>query len=231
MAFSPVRNLVATVAEASPAQFDDWRKSWRTAVDAGSTEPLLTFVARERGVAEDVFTQRLAAALGWPYLELAKLTVENEVRNKISTKIAFQFSIMPVALNNGVLQIAVSDPFDAAMMTAVRFDAKMPVSFALSPRGEIEKALKKYYGVGAETLDEMGEGEPMELEIANDKEITEGDQEASVIKFVNQIIWEAFKDRATDIHFEPQEDELRIRNRIDGILHLIPLPPQLKRFQ
>jgi len=231
MAFSPVRNLVATVADASPAQFDDWRKSWRAAVDAGSTEPLLTFVARERGVAEDVFTQRLATALGWPYLEFAKLTVDTEARNKISTKIAFQYFAIPIAVNNGVLQLAVSDPFDAAMMNAVRFDAKMPVSFALAPRGEIEKALKKYYGVGAETLDEMGEGEPMELELAYDKEITEGDQEASVIKFVNQIIWEAFKDRATDIHFEPQEDELRIRNRIDGILHQIPLPPTLKRFQ
>ena len=231
MAFSPVRNLVATVADASPAQFDDWRKSWRAAVDAGSAEPLLTFVARERGVAEDVFIQKLATALGWPYLELPKLTIENEVRGKISTKIAFQYFVMPVAINNGVLQIAVSDPFDAAMMNAVRFDAKMPVSFALATRNEIEKALKKYYGVGAETLDEMGEGEPMELELAYDKEITEGDQEASVIKFVNQIIWEAFKDRATDIHFEPQEDELRIRNRVDGILHQIPLPPTLKRFQ
>ena len=231
MAFSPVRNLVATVAEASPAQFDDWRKSWRAAVDAGSAEPLLTFVARERGVAEDVFIQKLATALGWPYLDLPKLTIENEVRGKISTKIAFQYFVLPVAINNGVLQIAVSDPFDAAMMNAVRFDAKMPVSFALATRSEVEKALKKYYGVGAETLDEMGEGEPMELELAYDKEITEGDQEASVIKFVNQIIWEAFKDRATDIHFEPQEDELRIRNRIDGILHQIPLPPTLKRFQ
>ena len=231
MAFSPVRNLVATVAEASPAQFDDWRKSWRAAVDGGSTEPLLTFVARERGVAEDVFVQKLAAALGWPYLDLPKLTIENDTRNKISTKIAFQYLVLPIELKNGVLQIAISDPFDAAMMNAIRFDAKMPVSFALATRSEIEKALKKYYGVGAETLDEMGEGEPMELELAYDKEITEGDQEASVIKFVNQIIWEAFKDRATDIHFEPQEDELRIRNRIDGILHQIPLPPTLKRFQ
>jgi type II secretion system protein E len=231
MSFNSVKNLVATVAEASPAQFDDWRKSWRAAVEGGSAEPLLTFVARERGVAEDVFMQRLAATLGWPYLDLPKLTIENEVRAKITTKIAFQYFVLPVAINNGVLQVVVSDPFDAAMMSAVRFDAKMPVSFALATRSEIEKALKKYYGVGAETLDEMGEGEPMELEIANDKEITEGDQEASVIKFVNQIIWEAFKDRATDIHFEPQEDELRIRNRIDGILHQIPLPPTLKRYQ
>src|SRR6202012_75346 len=204
MGFSSVSNLVATVAEASPAQVDDWRKAWRAAADSGSTEPLLTFVARERGLAEDVFLQKLAAALGWPYLDLPKLTIENEVRNKVSTKIAFQYSVLPVALNNGVLQIVASDPFDAAMMSAVRFDAKTPVSFALASKTEIEKALKKYYGVGAETLNEMAEGDTMELEIASDKEITEGDQEASVIKFVNQIIWEAFKDRATDIHFEPQ---------------------------
>ena len=231
MSFGSVKNLVATVAEASSAQFDDWRKSWRAAADSGSTEPLLSFVARERGVAEDIFIQRLAAALDWPFLDLPKLTVPTEARNKISTKIAFQYSVLPTAVENGALQVVVSDPFDAAMMNAVRFEAHMPVTFALAPKAEIEKALKKYYGVGAETMDEMAEGDTMELEIANDKEITEDDQEASVIKFVNQIIWEAYKDRSTDIHFEPQEDELRIRYRIDGILHQTPMPPQLKRFQ
>jgi type II secretion system protein E len=231
MAFNSVKNLVASVAEASPSQFDGWQKTWRTATDGGSTEPLLTFVARERGVTEDVFMQRLAASLGWPYLDLPKLTIPPEARNKISTKVAFQYSVLPTALNDGALQVVVSDPFDAAMMNAVRFDAHVPVQFALATKAEIEKALKKYYGVGAETLDEMGENDTMELEITTDKEITEDDQEASVIKFVNQIIWEAFKDRATDIHFEPAEDELRIRYRIDGILHQTPMPPQLKRYQ
>jgi type II secretion system protein E len=231
MAFSSVKNLVASVAEASPTQFDDWRKTWRTAADGGSSEPLLSFIARERGVAEDVFVQKLATTLGWPYVDLPKLTIPPEARNKISTKIAFQYSILPTAVNDGTLQVVVSDPFDAAMMNAVRFDAHMPVQFALATKTEIEKALKKYYGVGAETMDEMGEGEALDLDIASDKEITEDDQEASVIKFVNQVVWEAHKDRATDIHFEPQEDELRIRYRIDGILHQTPMPPQLKRYQ
>ena len=58
---------------------------------------------------------------------------------------------------DGTVQVAVSNPFDTAMLNAVRFDARGPVQFALAPRAEIEKALKKYYGVGAETLDEMGE--------------------------------------------------------------------------
>ena len=231
MAFSSIKDVVASAAQASPSQFDDWRKSWRAATAAGSTEPLLTFIARECGLAEDVFMQKLAGSLGWPYLDLTKLGVPTEARNKISTKIAFQYSVLPSALNEGELQIVTSDPFDAAMASAVRFDARMPVQFALAPKTEIEKALKKYYGVGAETLDEMGQGESMELDIASNKEITEDDQEASVIKFVNQIIWEAHKDRSTDIHFEPAEDELRIRYRIDGILHQTPMPPQLKRFQ
>ena len=231
MGFSPVKNLIASVADATPVQFDDWRKAWRAAANNGSAEPLLGFVARERGVAEDAFLQKLAQTLGWPFLDLPKHTTPPEARNKISTKIAFQYSVLPTDVNDGMLQVVVSDPFDAAMMNAVRFDARMPVQFALATKAEIEKALKKYYGVGAETLDEMGVDEPMELEIANDKEITEDDQEASVIKFVNQVIWEAFKDRATDIHFEPAEDELRIRYRIDGILHQTPMPPQLKRYQ
>jgi type II secretion system protein E len=231
MGFGPVKNLIASVADATPVQFDNWRKSWRAGVASGSAEPLLGFIARERGVTEDAFLQKLAQTLGWPYLDLPKHTTPPEARNKISTKIAFQYSVLPTDVIDGTLQIVASDPFDAAMMSAVRFDARMPVQFALAPKAEIEKALKKYYGVGAETLDEMGDDEPMELEIANDKEITEDDQEASVIKFVNQVIWEAFKDRATDIHFEPAEDELRIRYRIDGILHQTPMPPQLKRYQ
>ena len=231
MGFSPVKNLIASVADATPVQFDDWRKAWSAAVNSGSADSLLGFVARERGLAEDAFLQKMAQTLGWPYLDLPKHITPPEARNKISTKIAFQYFVLPTAVTDGTLQIVVSDPFDAAMMNAVRFDARMPVQFALAPKAEIEKALKKYYGVGAETLDELGEGEAMDLELPADKEITEDDQEASVIKFVNQVIWEAFKDRATDIHFEPAEDELRIRYRIDGILHQTPMPPQLKRFQ
>ncbi len=231
MGFGPVKNLIASVADATPVQFDNWRKSWRATVVSGSAEPLLGFIARERGVTEDAFLQKLAQTLGWPYLDLPKHVTPPEARNKISTKIAFQYSVLPTNVTDGTLQVVASDPFDAAMMNAVRFDARMPVQFALAPKAEIEKALKKYYGVGAETLDEMGDDGAMELEIANDKEITEDDQEASVIKFVNQVIWEAFKDRATDIHFEPEEDELRIRYRIDGILHQTPMPPQLKRYQ
>src|SRR6058998_472696 len=231
MAFVSLKDFVARMGLATPEQFEEWSKAWRVAVESGSQESLLAFISRERGLAEETFLQQLAKALNWPYLELPKISIPPEVRQKVSTKVAFQYSILPVAVENGSVQVAVSNPFDAAMLSAVRFDAQGQVQFALAPKAEIEKALKKYYGVGAETLDELAKDEPLELIVGEDKEITEGDQEASVIKFVNQIVWEAFKDRATDIHFEPAEDELRIRYRIDGILHQTPMPPQLKRYQ
>ena len=231
MAYISVKNLLTQATLASPERFDEWQKAWRVAVASGSQESLLEFLCRESGVSEEAFLQGLGKLLNWPFVDLRKVTIPTEARNKISTKVAFQYNVLPTDFQNGSLQVAVSNPFDPAMLNAVQFDARIPVQFALAPKGEIDKALKKYYGVGAETLDELAEDEPIELMVGEDKEITEGDQEASVIKFVNQIVWEAYKDRSTDIHFEPAEDELRIRYRIDGILHQTPMPPQLKRFQ
>jgi type II secretion system protein E len=230
MKFGSLKNLFAEVALVTADRFDELNKAWRIASESGSPESLLEFICRESGIGEEAFLQQLARVLGWPFLQLKSHTIPTEARNKISTKVAFQYSVLPTNFENHTLQVAISNPFDMSMLSAVQFDAKTSVQFALAPKVEIEKALKKYYGVGAETLDELSKDEPLEL-LVDDKEITEGDQEASVIKFVNQIVWEAFKDRATDIHFEPAEDELRIRYRIDGILHQTPMPPQLKRYQ
>ncbi len=231
MAYTSLQSVLDRAGLASATQLRDWGQAWRNAAENGSAETQLGFFARESGLGDEVFLQKLAGTLNWPFLHLGQVTIDSEVRKKVSTKVAFQFTVIPIRLENGLLQVATHNPFDAAMQAAVQFDARGPVEFALATRAEIEKALKKYYGVGAETLDEMGEDEPMELVLGNDREITDDDQDASVIKFVNQVIWEAFKERATDIHFEPSEDELRIRYRIDGILHQTPLPPQIKRYQ
>jgi|YelNatPaOPRAMG01_1025707.scaffolds.fasta_scaffold05164_3 type II secretion system protein E len=229
---SSLKKVLAEAAQVPPPKVEEWLKAWRVATQNGSQETVIEFVCRETGTTEENFLQALARVLNWPYIDLRRTQVPTEARNKISTKVAFQYLALPVDFQNGTLQVAVSNPFDNAMLSAVQFDARCPVQFVLAPKAEIDKALKKYYGVGAETLDELQkeEEEPIEL-LVEDREITDTDQEASVIKFVNQIIWEAYKDRATDIHFEPMEDELRIRYRIDGILHQTPMPPQLKRYQ
>jgi len=232
MSVLSLSNVVAQALLAAPEQVAGWTKAWRIATESGSPESLLEFVCREKGTSEEVFLEQLAKVLGWPFLDLRKDQVPTEAQNKISTKVAFQYFALPTDYKDGTLQIAVCNPFDSDMINAVQYDANMPVNFALATKLEIEKALKKYYGVGAETLDELQKDDEDLVDLfVEDKEITESDQEASVIKFVNQIVWEAFKDRATDIHFEPAEDELRIRYRIDGILHQTPMPPQLKRYQ
>ena len=231
MAIRSVKEILAAAGIVSAGEFEGRKASWRASRDNGNLETLLAFLGREAGFSEELTLQKLATEIGWAFVDLSRTPPTPEAQKKISTKVAFQYVVFPTRIENGVLQIVVSDPFDAAMLNAVQFEAQSPVEFALAPRLEVEKALKRYYGVGAETLDEMAEDEPIDLDVTGDREITESDQDASVIKFVNQIIWEAFKDRATDIHFEPAEDELRIRYRIDGILHQTPMPPQLKRFQ
>src|SRR5262252_2374295 len=177
MPFISLKQFLARMDLATPAQFDEWSKAWKVAAESGSQDSLLSFICRERGLAEDVFLQKLAQAMNWPYLDLPKLKVPAEARNRISTKVAFQYSVLPTQVNDGTLQVAVCNPFDTAMLNAVRFDARGPVQFALATKVEIEKALKKYYGVGAETLDELGEETAVDLDLPIDKEITESDQE------------------------------------------------------
>src|SRR5580698_7199836 len=125
MANVSIKGLLARHNLATPQQFDEWHKAWRVAQEAGSTESLMLFMARERGNSEEAFLQDLAKALGWPFIDLGKTELSVEARKKISTKVAFQYSVLPVKFENNRLTVAVSNPFDAAMQGAVQFDAKV----------------------------------------------------------------------------------------------------------
>ena len=183
---------------------------------------------------EDDFLKALAGAMALPYVRPGELAIDKAVQEKLPTKAIFQYNVMPVGMENGVLRVATHDPFAPGLMDALRMASGFRVRLALSTAADIDKAAKKLYGVGAETLDRMMQDNRIEVAPEEDmakQDLSELDQEASVVKFVNQIIWEAYKDRATDIHLEPQEMDLRIRYRVDGVLHQTPVPPQLKRFQ
>jgi len=116
MAFLSLKQFLAQMGLATSEQFDEWNKAWKVAVTSGSQETLLAFICRERGLAEDLFLQQLAQALAWPYLDLPKLTVPTEARNRISTKVAFQYSVLPTQVIDGTLEVVVSNPFDTAML-------------------------------------------------------------------------------------------------------------------
>ena len=195
----------------------------------------VTELVLELGFArEDAFLSALAGALNLPYLKLGDLTLDPSMLARLPTKAVFQYNVIPVAMENGALRVATQDPFRPGLLDALRLAAGVRVRLALCPSGDIAKTAKKWYGVGADTLDKMmADGRidvPVEDDLLN-QDLSDLDEEASVVKFVNQVIWEAHKDRATDIHLEPMESELRIRYRVDGVLHQTPVPPQLKRFQ
>src|SRR5215471_11401090 len=97
MAFVSIKQVLAEASLAPPEQFETWLKGWRVAADNGSQESLLAFFSREAGLSEEVFLQRLATALGWPYLELARSGISQESQKRISTKVAFQYAVLPVS--------------------------------------------------------------------------------------------------------------------------------------
>ena len=183
---------------------------------------------------EDVFLPALAQAMQIPYVKVGDKPIAGEILEKVPTKAIFQYNVIPVGIENGTLRVATSEPFRPGLADSLRLASGLRVKFALSPAADIEKASKKFYGVGADTLDRLIADNQIDLDqdagtLVGD--LSNLDQEASVVKFVNQIIWECHHDRGTDIHIEPLENDLRIRYRIDGVLHPTPLPPQMKRFQ
>ncbi len=184
---------------------------------------------------EDVL-KAVASQLSMPYIKLSEITIPQDVIEKIPAKLVTHYNLIPVEQSNGVLKVAVSDPLDIHTLDDLRMLLKTEVEPVVSAPKEIDDAIKKYYGIGAETVEEMiGEGEgnntAVEVEAGEIEDIDEMAEDASIVRFVNQIISEAFTDRATDIHIEPLEKELRIRYRIDGVLYEAAIPSAIRRFQ
>jgi type II secretory ATPase GspE/PulE/Tfp pilus assembly ATPase PilB-like protein len=214
--------------------FSEEQAAVMAAEAASSGMPVAQVVAADGSVREDAFLKALAGVLGMPFLRMKDLEIARDVLDRLPPKAVFQYNVIPVAFENGALQVAVSDPFLPGLVDSLRLAANSRVKLSLSPSDDIEQASKAFYGVGAETVDQMIQDDRFEVALDEQPgkvDLSEMDQEASVVKFVNQIIWEAHQQGATDIHLEPMEEKLRIRYRVDGVLHETPVPMQLIRFQ
>ena len=197
-------------------------------------ESVTTLVVDNGFAQEEQFLEAVAGVLKTPYQRLGVEVIEEDVLSRLPTKAVFQYNVVPIAFENDVLMVATNDPMNAGLIDALRLASGTRVRMTLSPSGDIDKAAKRFYGVGAETVDRMIQDDRYEVapeEALGKVDLSEMDQEASIVKFVNQIIWEACQQGATDIHMEPMESQLRIRYRIDGVLHQTPVPGQLNRFQ
>lgn len=171
----------------------------------------------------------------WGGPDIAKATPE--LRSKLPARIALRYQLLPVAAEDDEITLLTSDPFDLLARQAVAEAVPQRVRYALYTRKGILPALRQVYGIGAETFEELLEGRSLEddIDLGRSEEVNVLDEdeseEASVKKFINQIIREALRERATDIHVEPLADDLRVRYRVDGILQEVPVPAQMRRLQ
>src|SRR6185369_10062764 len=134
---------------------------------------------------------------------------------------------------NGTVEIATSRLFATQGLDTLKTLTGLKLKAVLAPTEAIQREMKKRLGVGADTIDTLGEEAPFEVvdEGKEDTDLDNAAEDASIIRFVNQVLRDAVELRASDIHLEPFEDELRIRYRIDGVLQEVPVPAQIKRFQ
>ena len=182
--------------------------------------------------------QRFLGAIGnffrVPIVSIDAKKIDRTTLSMLPSRFVFQHQILPIESKENSVVLATYDLFNSIGRQLAGQLLKKPAEWVLVPRAQLLRAMKTLYGVGAETFDEIlktrGSMDVLEdtetaIELNND------DPEASVVKFVNQIIREAIAERATDIHVEPLENDLRIRYRIDGILHEVAVPPQLRVLQ
>jgi general secretion pathway protein E/type IV pilus assembly protein PilB len=182
--------------------------------------------------------QRFLSAIGnffrVPVVSIDAKNIDRPTLSNLPSRFVFQHHILPIEAKEKSVVLATYDLFNSVGRQLAGQLLKKPAEWVLVPRAQLLRAMKTLYGVGAETFDEIlkTRGSLDVLEEAEAAiELNADDPEASVVKFVNQIIREAIAERATDIHVEPLENDLRIRYRIDGILHEVAVPPQLRVLQ
>ena len=187
------------------------------------------------GAKEADFLAAIGRAIGLDTVDLEHQQPNPDALTKLPASAVYQYNVLPFKTDGTSLTIVTSDPFDTAAADGLRLVAGCTIKTALAPREEVENAVKKYYGVGADAIEKMIEDGRYSVDedigAMTKIDVNEMGEEASIVKFVNQIIAEADRQGATDIHIEPQETELRIRYRIDGMLHKVDVPPQLNRLK
>lgn len=189
-------------------------------------------------VSEEQVMQCLADQYKMPFLRLQDSKIDKTVTEIVSLKIALHYRVMPIKVEGSRLIVAIANPQDIRLLDGLSLTLhhKYTISPVLSSEAEIEKAVARYYGLGAETIGQILDkkeksafgGEESGQEAMED--IQKGHGAATVIRLVNQILLEAHERRATDIHFEPYRGKFRLRYRVDGMLETVDTPEDMRRL-
>ena len=195
----------------------------RRLVDAGEVPPT-----------EEGILKWLAGEYALAYTDLLDVEPDKQLLSLFPARVLLKQQILPLRRSNGVVEVAVSRLFATEGLDTLKALTGLKLRPVLAPGEAIQREMKKRLGVGADTLDSMEEEGSLQVIQENQQEdanLDEAAEDASIIRFVNQVLGDAIALRATDIHLEPFEDELRIRYRVDGVLQEIPVPAQIKRYQ
>lgn len=188
-------------------------------------------------VTEERILEALGIQIGMRVTALDKIVIPEEIIKQIPASLAQVYNVVPIKFEDNVLTIALSDPLNVNVLDDLKFVLNCEVQGAVANENEINEAIEKYYGgvtkeESINTLvDEIEKTAPKiitskvkeTLDIAGLKELA---SQAPVVKLVNLVLLQAVKDKASDIHFEPFEDEFRVRYRVDGVLYEITHPPK-----
>jgi type II secretory ATPase GspE/PulE/Tfp pilus assembly ATPase PilB-like protein len=193
-------------------------------------------------VDEEPYMRELARELGMEWLDSIPVPeVPLPLREACGPRIALRHRLLPIGIHEEDgkkrLKLATFDPFNLVARQAAAQELELPIDWCMTSRKRLHEALRRLYGVGADTFEQILEGRDFDydaIEAGEDEANVidqDDDEEASVVKFVNQIIREALEQRATDIHVEPLATNLRIRYRIDGRLIEVAVPENIKALQ
>ena len=190
----------------------------------------------EMGVAtEESIAKTLAKQMNIHFLNLNELTIPPEILTTIPEAIVRTHNLLPINLDGNRLRITMADPLDVFIIDEVTFQTGYEVEVAISSESQIEAAIRHYYGTSdtlqaaVDTLTAEKKNDLVQLEESFFRTFDIGageDVEVPIINLVNTIIQQAISDKASDIHIEPDEEVIRVRYRIDGILNDLMKAPK-----
>jgi general secretion pathway protein E/type IV pilus assembly protein PilB len=190
--------------------------------------------AKPQVESEEEILRWLATEYGLGYTTLEDVDPDRQLLSLFPARILLKEELLPLQRVNGLVEVATSRLFATQGFDALKTLTGLNLKPILASSEAIQREIKKRLGVGADTIGTLEEEKGIQVvdENAEGNNLDDGaEDEASIIRFVNQVLKDAIELRASDIHLEPFEDEFKIRYRIDGELQEVPVPPQLKQFQ
>jgi len=178
------------------------------------------------------FYQTIANGLGLDFIDLTAREIAPEILRFIPSGLARLHGALPIEMTGNALRVALVNPLDHHASEDLRFALDKDIQVVVSPPDQIEDLIKQHYGTDTtsmeDVLKQLGEaGELLQLREGAGEAAVEAEANATpIIRFVDLILYQAIQDRASDIHFEPFENEFKIRYRVDGALYEMAPPPR-----